>query len=77
MLPPQVIEMVATGEEAGTTEEMLAKSAEYLEGEATAAAAVLAVLGTGLVFLVIALAAGALILKGALGYVGMLNQLME
>lgn len=77
MLPPQVLEMVATGEEAGTTEEMLAKSAEYLEGEATAAAAVLVVLGTGVVFLIIALAAGALILKGALGYVGMLNQLME
>ncbi len=55
---PQAVQMIVTGEESGTTDEMLAKLSSYYEGEAAAATSQLAVFGTVALMLVLALAVG-------------------
>lgn len=74
--PAQVVQMVATGEETGQTAEMLGKVADYYEGETTATSFALAAVSTVMLLGLVAVGIGALVIRGAMGYAGMLEGLM-
>jgi type IV pilus assembly protein PilC len=76
VFPAQVVQMVATGEETGQTAEMLGKVADYYEGETTATSFALASVATAALLFGMALLVGALVIRGAMGYAGMLDGLM-
>ncbi|NUQ00406.1 MAG: type II secretion system F family protein [Armatimonadetes bacterium] len=74
---PQVIQMVATGEETGATDEMLGKLSDYYDGESAAALSQLTVIGTALLFLVLALAVGWFAINFFVGLYGPILELTE
>ncbi|MCC7493742.1 MAG: type II secretion system F family protein [Fimbriimonadaceae bacterium] len=76
-LPPQAIQMVITGEEVGSTDQMLLKLSEYYEGEAAAGILRTATVGTVLGFLVLALAVGLFAIRFFAGLYGEALQLAE
>ena len=76
VFPAQVVQMVATGEETGQTAEMLGKVADYYEGETIATSFALAAVGTVVLLFGMAVLVGGLVIKGVLGYAGMLDGLM-
>ena len=75
--PPQVIQMIVTGEESGTVDQMLAKVSDYYDSEAAAATQQLTVLGTAAVFGLMAIGIGLFVIQFFLGYLGQVNQLLQ
>lgn len=77
VFPPTVIEMVRTGEQTGSMDQMLLKVSEYYEDEGrTRSVQAGHALGV-FVFLVVALWIGSMILSAYSGYIGNIQQQME
>lgn len=75
--PPQVVQMLITGEETGTADQMLAKVSEYYEGEAAAATRQLITISMVLLFLALAVAIGAFVIGFFANLYGEVFKLVE